>query len=160
MNKIQTIQFLQDDHKKLETIISGLKKEQLTDHAILGTWTTKDIIAHISAWNKEIHKAIDIVLNNEKPWYIDEIEDKFNEKEIEIRKNWSINQIVEEWQVSFNRLIHRIKIITSSEWNYQTDFTWPGGGSVSIKSLFGYRYQGEGHEGGHAKQIEEFFKTR
>ena len=160
MNKTQTIQFLQEDHKKLENAISSLKKEQLTDYAILGAWTIKEIIAHISAWNKEILKAIELVLNDEKPWYIEEGEDKFNEKEIQRRKNWSIDKVVEEWQLSFNQLIQRIEAITSSEWNYQTDYTWPSGGSVSVSSLFGYRYKGEGHEGGHAKQIEEFFKTR
>ena len=46
-----------------------------------------------------------------------------------------------------------------TKWEYQTAFKWGDKIPVSVNSLFEYTYKGEGHEGGHAKQIEEYFKN-
>lgn len=162
MNKHQTIQFLENNHKRLEKVISGLEKNQMVEHIILGKWTTKDILAHISAWNLELIKATDDLLNNTKPWYINEeeqTEEEFNERETQNRKSLSLNQVLEEWQDSFENLIRRIEHLSSSEWEHQTPFEWSKEMPVTVNSLFDYKYKGEGHEGGHAKQIEEYFKN-
>jgi len=60
---------------------------------------------------------------------------------------------------SFDELIRKIESLSSNDWEYQTAFKWGGKMPVSVSSLFDYRYKGEGHEGGHAKQIKEYFKN-
>jgi uncharacterized damage-inducible protein DinB len=163
MNRQQSIQFFNDNHKKLVEVLNRLKKTQMDEDIILGKWTVKDIIAHISAWNLEITKAINSILNDEKPWFVDEEElneTEFNKRETQKRKSWSLEKIMEEWQNSFEKLVRRIENLSSSEWEHQADFVWKNTTiPVSIESLLGYTYKGEGHEGGHAKQIEEHFKT-
>jgi hypothetical protein len=48
---------------------------------------------------------------------------------------------------------------TEEQWKHQSgNQTWSDGTPVTIYSLFGYVYEGEGHEGGHAKQIQRFLK--
>ncbi|MHA2203657.1 MAG: DinB family protein [Candidatus Hodarchaeales archaeon] len=161
MNKSQTIHFLKNSHEKLVKAINGLEKNQITEDIISGKWTTKDMIAHISAWNFELMKATDDLLKDRKPWFINEeelTEAEFNEKEIKNRKDWSLDQILEVWEISFKELIQRIKNLSKSEWEYQTPFEWTENIPVTVNSLFEYTYKGEGHEGGHAKQIEEFYK--
>lgn len=160
MNKQKTIQFLKNNHKKLEKVINGLKKSQMVEKIILEKWTTKDILAHISAWNLELTKATDDLLNDEKPWFINEeelTEGEFNEIETKKRKSLSLDQVLEEWQTSFVELIRRVKNLSTSEWEYQTPFEWAKDIPVTVNSLFEYIYRGEGHEGGHAKQIGEYF---
>jgi hypothetical protein len=162
MNKKQAIQFLKNNHEKLEKAINGLEEHQITEDIIVGKWTTKEIIAHISAWNLELKKATDDLLNDDKPWFINEeelTEAEFNEKAIKKRKNWLLDQILEEWQISFEQLIQRIKSLSNSEWEYQTPFEWTKDMPVTVNSLFEYKYRREGHEGGHAKQIDEFYKN-
>lgn len=161
MKKQQAIQFLKENHRKLENIINRLKENQITKDIISDKWTSKDIIAHISAWNSELKKAIDNLLNYEKPWFINEeelTEAEFNEKETQKRKNWTVEQILREWQSSFEELIQRIEDLSNSEWEYQTQFEWTKDMPVTVNSLFEYTYKGEGHEGGHAKQIEEYYR--
>ena len=107
--------------------------------------------------------SIDDLLNDEKPWFINEeelTEAEFNEKETMKRKNWSSDRILEEWQLSYEELIQRIVRLSNSEWEYQAPFEWTKDIPVTVNSLFEYRYKGEGHEGGHAKQIEEFFNKK
>ncbi len=162
MNKKQSIQFFNDNHKRLFEVLSRLNNNQMVEEIILGKWTVKDILAHISAWNIEILKAINNILNDEKPWFVDEEElneAEFNKRETQKRKSWPLEEIVEEWQNTFEKLIIRIDNLSNSEWEHKTDFVWKNTTiPVSIESLLGYTYKGEGHEGGHAKQIESFFE--
>jgi uncharacterized damage-inducible protein DinB len=163
MDKQRAMQFFKDNHEKLLEVIGRLKQGQMVNDIVLGNWTVKDILAHISAWNLEIIKAIDDILNDEKSWFVNEEElneEEFNRRETQKRKSWSLDKILEEWQHSFEKLIKRIENLSNSEWEYQTVFNW--GNStipVSIESLLGYTYKGEGHEGGHAKQIKEYFTS-
>ena len=147
----------------MENVINGLKEYQISQDLISVKWTTKDIIAHISAWNLELKIAIDDLLKNEKPWFINEeelSEAEFNAKETKKRKDWSLDRILDEWQTVFEQLIQRIMSLSKSQWEYQTPFEWTKDMPVTVSSLFDYLYRGEGHEGGHAKQIEEFYKKK
>ncbi len=162
MNKEQTIQFLRNNHQKLEEVINRLEEKQIAEEIILTKWTVRDILAHISAWNWELIKATDDLLNDQEPWFINEeecTEAEFNESEVRKRKSQSLDQVLKEWQDSFDELIRKIESLSSNDWEYQTAFKWGGKMPVSVSSLFDYRYKGEGHEGGHAKQIKEYFKN-
>jgi hypothetical protein len=75
-------------------------------------------------------------------------EDEFNEIEIAKRKNLSLLEIINEWENSFNGVIKRIENLTEAEWENHKP--------IPIKEFFTYVYYGLEHEGGHAKQIEEF----
>lgn len=161
LDKQQAIQFLENNHAKLNNVITSLDDHQITKDVISVKWTPKDIVAHISAWNLTLKNAIDELLKNEKPWFINEEElneAEFNRREVMRRKDWSSDQILDEWQNSFEQLIQRIKRLSKSEWEHQSPYEWTQDMPVTVSSLFDYMYKGEGHEGGHAKQIEEFYK--
>lgn len=123
----------------------------------MGDWSVKDVIAHISAWNLEITRSIDEVLQKKAPWYLSKGETAFNIAEVEKRRDWSLQEVLDEWESSFDSLTHRIEEITAEEWNIDTGLSWADGSALSMASLFGYRYRGEGHEGGHAIQIREYY---
>lgn len=129
----------------------------MTRSKVLGDWSVKDIIGHISAWNWEIMKSIDEVLMKKAPWYLTKGETEFNMIEVEKRRNWPLKEVLEEWERSFDSLIYRIEDISADEWNIQTGLSWAEGAPVTIESLFRYRYRGEGHEGGHALQISNYY---
>lgn len=129
----------------------------MTRDRVLGNWSVKDVIGHISAWNWEIMKSIDEVLMKKAPWYLTKGETEFNMIEVAKRQDWSLREVLEDWEKSFDSLIRRIEEISSIEWNIDTELFWAEGSPVTIESLFRYRYRGEGHEGGHALQIREYY---
>ena len=157
-SKAAVIRFLKDDHQKLVDAVTQLKERQMVDTAVIDNWVVKDIIAHISAWNWEIAKAIDLVLTGNTPWYVYQTETEFNKREIEARRSWSVQQVLEELYKSFAAFIKRIETLSDVEWKQRTDAAWRDGSPVTVSSLFVYRYLGEGHEGGHAKQIRSAFR--
>lgn len=51
--------------------------------------------------------------------------------------------------------------LTEDEWMHKSgNQTWKDGTPITVWSLFTYEYEGEGHEGGHAKQNEKFMKNK
>jgi uncharacterized damage-inducible protein DinB len=151
------IQFLIHDHEKLEDTISKLTIEQMTNEKVQGSWTVKDIIAHIAAWNWELIKQTELVLSGKKPWYADISEEEFNIKAVRLRESWPLEKVLSEWRESFDSLISRMRELSDEEWTSELEEEWPEGGRITVASIFGYRYHEEGHEGGHAKVIQEFF---
>ncbi|MFW9870611.1 MAG: DinB family protein [Candidatus Thorarchaeota archaeon] len=158
MDHEETIHFFRDDHQKLKDVLSKLTEFQMNTDKVQGSWTVKDIIAHISAWNWEIITQAERVLSGIKPWYTDKTEAEFNKEAVKTRESWSVEKIISEWYESFTNLISKLERFSEEEWNFELDEEWPEGGKVSVSSIFGYRYHGEGHEGGHATIIRNYFE--
>ena len=158
MNREETIKFLQDDRKELETVLNNLLPEDFVTFRVLGIWKIKDVIAHLSGWNIELKKSIDKLLNNEELWFISESEDFFNKIQIMRRKSLSVEEVLAEWKKTFVELIERIRNLTDEEWEFTSKYKWKNSAPVTVKSLFGYRKKGKGHEGYHAFLIEEYFE--
>lgn len=157
LNHGAILRFFREDHRKLKQTLAKLTESQIVNDIIMGDWSVKDVIAHISAWNLEITRSIDEVLQKKAPWYLTKGETAFNMAEVEKRHDWSLQEVLDEWENSFDSLTHRIEEITAEEWNIDTGLSWADGSAVTMESLFGYRYRGEGHEGGHALQIREYY---
>jgi len=163
MDKQEKITILEKEHQLLKKILDNLNEKQIIESTIIGNWTVKDVLAHLSAWNWEDIKGVDLLTKNQKPWSID-IDDKevdlFNQQEITDRKHWPIKLVIQEWEDSFNRLIVKLGQVTDDHWSLDTKLKYADGKQLTIESFFEYSYNGEGHEGGHAKQIVEAFKLK
>jgi hypothetical protein len=158
-DKEKVIERYLQGHKRLQKAISSLTQEQITK-VKLKNWTPKDVVAHISGWNWLFLEDIESVLNNQKPWWIDADIDEINRKFVEERKNWPLEKVLQDWEDSFQAAMKRVGELTSEEWNYKISENWEDSTPITVASLFDYEYEGDVHEGGHAKKIEERFTKR
>ncbi len=159
MNKEKTLEFLKEEHAKLDFIINSLNQEELVQYHIVKAWTIKDILAHLAAWNKELTKSIGLVLEKKDVWFRTKNEEEFNKIQVVLRKPRSVIEILDEWENSFTKMIEKIESLSEEEWNFSSEFKWKDGHYVTVKSLFGYRKREYGHEGWHAFQIEDYFES-
>jgi hypothetical protein len=67
LNQGSVLRFFREDHRKLKQTIGKLSESQILNDIVMGDWTVKDVIAHIAAWNWEIAKSIDEVLEKKAP---------------------------------------------------------------------------------------------
>lgn len=51
-NKIQLIDDIQTEHAALETLLNSLSHEQMTAPNVVGAWSVKDVLAHLTAWEQ------------------------------------------------------------------------------------------------------------
>jgi len=131
----------------------------------IGTWSVRDIIAHLAAWNWEAIEEVGRVLKNAATWpdrYEDKAgEDAFNWKAVEKCKAMLWPEVLKDWDDSFWVQIKKMEQIQDKEWAYQCrGHSWKDGSPVTVFSLFSNEYEGEGHEGGHAKQIRKYLDGR
>jgi hypothetical protein len=157
MKQREVIEFLREDHKILWDVVGSLTEAQIEGEAVLGEWNVRDIVAHVTAWHWKLIEAAERLLKNKEPWVFADGEDEFNREKVEARRGVPIERIMVEWHDSYYALIRRIESLSEEEWSHSLADTWEDGSPISVQSLFGYRYRGEGHEGGHALQIKEYF---
>lgn len=108
MRKQTVINEIKSDSKELKDLVAGLSKYQLIEDKVTDLWTTKDIIAHLVAWNCEVVDEIDRVLENHASWpgkyENEEQESEFNKIQVEKRRDKAIDEILQEWENSQKKL--------------------------------------------------------
>jgi len=164
LNKKDVINKLSLDSNNLKDLLNQLTPEQLNQIDLDEDWTVKDVVAHLAAWNKEDIAEIDRILNNQATWqnlYEEkEGEDEFNRREVEKRREYSYEEVFNEWKSSYNKLLNKLENLTDGQWEHKSgNDTWKLGRfkdvPVSVWSLFDY---GEmTHEAKHVEALRKFF---
>lgn len=54
------------EYQALHKTLRGLNEDQMTE-VWLGTWSVKDIVAHMSGWHRELGPALERLARGEKP---------------------------------------------------------------------------------------------
>jgi hypothetical protein len=54
------------EYKALHEAVQGLNEEQMTE-VWLGTWSVRDIVAHIAGWHREMGPALERMTRGERP---------------------------------------------------------------------------------------------
>ena len=54
------------EYKAFHETIQGLNEEQMTE-VWLGTWSVRDIVAHMSGWHRELGPALERLARGERP---------------------------------------------------------------------------------------------
>ncbi len=54
------------EYKAFRQALDGLNEAQLTE-AWLGTWSIKDIVAHMAGWHRELQPALERIARGERP---------------------------------------------------------------------------------------------
>src|SRR5437870_11364652 len=96
------------DHKAFHETLTGLNEAQMTE-VWLGTWSVKDIVAHISGWHREMCPALERLARGEKPVpagvSYDDV-DAWNAKFAAAKKGTSVAGVLRECDKSHEYLRH------------------------------------------------------
>ena len=67
MTKAQLLKKLDLAWADFQTSYAGLSADQLVEPDVMGEWSVKDILAHVTTWEGEALKHLPLVLRGEKP---------------------------------------------------------------------------------------------
>ncbi len=65
-DKQATLKTLDDEYRNLRTLIDDLTPDQLA-RVWFGTWSAKDIVAHVAGWEREMTGALERMARGERP---------------------------------------------------------------------------------------------
>lgn len=96
------------EYKAFHEALQGLNEEHMTE-VWLGTWSVKDIVAHISGWHREIGPALERLARGEKPVpagvSYDDV-DAWNEKFAGARRDADVAEVLLEFDKSHEYFLH------------------------------------------------------
>lgn len=114
---------------QLKAAYAGLSEEELTRPGVNGSWSVKDVVAHVAAWHDEAYRAISGALaGGEYPRFDDAAVDAFNARVYEARRDLPLDQVLADAERSHERLVALLRGLP--EERYQRDERlqrWIGG---------------------------------
>jgi hypothetical protein len=86
--------------------IAFLPEEQLTRRPLIGEWSAKDILGHLTAWEEEITRGIEQFRRGEQPQLLDIADvDAWNADQAHRRRDASLAQVKDEMIAVRRRLL-------------------------------------------------------
>ena len=110
MTKDELIQKIESEWNNLQASLDGLTEEQMHRPGVVGEWTIKDILAHITAWQTRL---ITTLFKAEKGFTPDTTEggqtvDQMNEKFYREMKDRAFDQVWDDLDSSYHQLLSRL----------------------------------------------------
>jgi hypothetical protein len=107
-NKQELLNEAARQYKTFHETIHGLNEEQMTA-VWLGTWSVRDIVAHMSGWHREMVPALERIARGERPVpqgvSYDDV-DGWNEKFAAARRNAPVADVLLELDKTHEDFMH------------------------------------------------------
>lgn len=124
----------------------------------LGTWTTKDLVGHIGAFEVRFREALIVVLGDPPSTDLRSSPlATFNDDQAAIRREWSVEAIVGELQSAHREVMGLVDRIPAERWREVGTIAWYGP-QYSLDDLTVYTMYG--HKREHAPQLEAVLERR
>ncbi len=67
MNKAELLTALKDEREKFLQAIAGLTDDELAEAKVMGEWTIKDLMAHLTVWESELVTLLAFTRQGKRP---------------------------------------------------------------------------------------------
>jgi hypothetical protein len=155
MNKDESIiKSLEEELLEWETLLSNLNEYHLTQEPVYGSWSVKDVLAHLFEWQKVSISRLKAGLENSTPefpdWFVKEPEsgkerDELNRIIYNKWENKSWQDVHSSWKNGFKEFIELSKKVNSEDLNDKKKFKWLEGYSLYDVLKFSYIHHHEDH---------------
>ena len=118
------------EKENLESLVDGLTAAQKVEPGVEASWSIKDILAHIAAWERVAYDRIHAAITGEPLKFPlikgDADVDKFNGEVYEKNKNRSLGEVMAEFQDSHQAFITQIENLDDDFLFAPLPFDWAG----------------------------------
>jgi hypothetical protein len=108
MDKQQLLTQLDKAWAALGESYAGLSESQLLEPGVTGSWSVRDILAHITTWEEEALKHLPSILRGSRPRRYSVVYggiDAFNARMTEQKKDLTLQQVLHQLDETHRRLI-------------------------------------------------------
>jgi hypothetical protein len=155
-NKIQIITMLSEEFNRWEKLLAGLSEEQITAPNIIASMSIKDIVAHLTTWQKINVARLEAAQHNMGPEYpswhpefdpeTKEELAKINAEIYESHHERSWSDIHQEWQERFLRFLELAEAIPETDLLEVGRYPWLKEYPLSAVLLGSYEHHEEHRE--------------
>lgn len=137
MNKKELIEFAENEYKKLFQLISHIKPEEIENSYIFDNRSTKDLVAHLYAWQLLELTWYKEGMQGKKPaipapGYTFKDAPALNEKLFQDYKDLEWENLLKEFQKTHDKLLDIVKSHTEDELYTKKKYAWTGSTDMAV----------------------------
>jgi hypothetical protein len=157
MKRDELLAALKESRAKMEAALAGLAEAQMVDPGVLGDWSVKDILSHLTAWEAELVTALAKSRQGKTPklsgWTQSEI-DALNAKWYKENKGRPLDRVLADFRGVRQQTIRQVEALNDRE--LAEPKPW-----LKNRPLFEYiRGDSFEHEAEHTAHILEWRRTK
>src|SRR2546426_3944396 len=124
MDKQQLLKQLEKAWTAIKESYAGLSDSQLTEPGVMGDWSVKDILAHVTTWEEEALKYLPLIITGGRPpRYIQYGGiDAFNAQMTEQKRGLALSDVLRQLDETHRRLIDYIRIVPEEHYTRESPF--------------------------------------
>jgi hypothetical protein len=124
MDKQQLLKQLVKAWAALKESYAGLSDTQLTEPGVMGNWSVKDILAHVTTWEEEALKYLPFIITGGRPpRYIQYGGiDAFNAQMTEHKRSLSLSDVLRQLDETHRQLIDYIRSVPEEQFTRENRF--------------------------------------
>jgi len=125
MNRQQLLQKLDKAWAEIKESYAGLSDSQLTEPGVMGDWSVKDILAHLTWWEEEALKHLPLIIKEGRPTrYSTQYGgiDAFNALMRERKQDLSLADVLQQQEETHRRLINYLQSVPEEQFTRETRF--------------------------------------
>ena len=125
MDRQQLLKKLDKAWAAIKESYAGLPDAQLTQPGVMGDWSVKDILAHVTTWEEEALKYLPLILQEGRPpRYSTKYGgiDAFNAQMREQKRGLSLSDVLRQLDETHRRLIDYVQSAPEEEIRQETRF--------------------------------------
>jgi hypothetical protein len=135
LNKRVILECIRTERRRLERNLERLSDEQMTMVGVVGEWTVKDLLAHLSDWEQRFIGWYEAGVRGEIPetpapgisW---EDLDVLNQRIYEKHRNRALEDVRREFAASYKRVLAVVEGISEEEMFSVGRYAWLGGNNL------------------------------
>jgi hypothetical protein len=159
MKKDEILDALEDEREKFLDAIDGLSDEELVEPGVVGDWSVKDIIFHISMWEADLIKLLWHLSQGEKPstaYFTNLSVDETNAAWQEISQTRALEDVLTDFAAVRKQTTRRVQTIPDEDLADPKRYEWLEGRPL-WEWIAADSFE---HEIEHAVQIREWRQSK
>jgi hypothetical protein len=130
-SKALLLKDIQAERQRLEKTLSTLGAEEMVQAGAVGTWSVKDVLAHLAAWEKLFLAWYQAGLQGSSPATLPvgmgkRAIDALNQQIYTQNQGRSLEEVLVEFQASYQQILAVIEGIPESDMFSRGRFSWTG----------------------------------
>ena len=125
MNRQQLLDRLDKAWAAFKESYAGLTGSQLSEPGVMGDWSVKDILAHVTTWEEEALKVLPLILRGGSPPRYSDLYggiDAFNALTAEMKRGLSLSEVMRQLEETHRRLIEYTQSVPEEQFTRETRF--------------------------------------
>jgi len=132
MSKSKLLERMQSERQRLEATLARLSENQMTTPGVNDQWSVKDILAHITVWERRMVRWLEETVGDEVPEMLpagmtwDDL-DEWNEQTYLDNRDRPLAEVLADFKSSYPQALKAVKAVSEEDLIDPHRFEWRAG---------------------------------